>query len=65
MGANIQHPIFEKYDVAVIARRMGYSELTIMYYREGYKPLTATFRKRAALAFRKPEEELFLPEEKP
>lgn len=59
----VQHPLFLRYDVSVIARRMGRNESYVGRIKAGYDPLTRKFRRDAAREFRKPESELFLPEE--
>lgn len=55
------HPIFERYTINSLARRLGVTEAYIVAMKDGYKPVGRLFRRRAALILRKDESELFLP----
>lgn len=59
-----RHPLFLKYDVSVIARRMRRNELYVLRIKIGAVPLTRKFIRDAVDEFRKPEHELFLPDGK-
>lgn len=57
-----QHPIFERYSVGVLAKKLGITEARVVALKDGARPFGRRFRLNAALKLRKPESELFLPE---
>lgn len=56
-----QHPIFERYSLPVLSRRLGISEAYLSAMKAGYKRLGPRFKSRAADILGKPQSELFLP----
>jgi hypothetical protein len=53
------HSLFERYSTSEIAARTAYSEIYLLELRNGWRPITASFRKRVSLAFGQPETTLF------
>lgn len=52
-------PLFERYTVTEIARRLGVKESYVAMIKEGSQPLRPRFRRMCAVQFRRPESELF------
>ena len=58
----VTHPIFERYTLSELARRLDRSEGYLLDMRRGKEPAGPRFRAMAASILRKPEAELFAPE---
>lgn len=55
------HPIFEGEDLEAMAEKTGYSVMTLLGYKFGYRYPGRPFRKLASVMMGRTEEELFKP----
>lgn len=56
-----QHPVFVKYKIEYLSRRLGLSEVYLIQMRDGMRAVRPGFRRRVARVMSQPEETLFLP----
>jgi hypothetical protein len=56
------HPIFQRYTISELAKRLGYGEYYLLFIRDGHTPATNRFRRIASLTLDLPESQLFLEE---
>ena len=54
------HPIFQKYSLDDLAKRLNRSEQTLLWFKNGHKPIGGQFRHMAAAILNQPIDSLFL-----
>ena len=55
------HPIFQKYSLDDLAKRLNRSEQTLLWFKNGHKSCGPQFRVMAAAILNQPIDSLFLP----
>ena len=54
-----QTDLFTRFTISELAAKTAYSESYLLELRSGWRPITASFKRRAALALNEPEATLF------
>ncbi len=62
MPTTSEHPIFEDYDTTLLARKTLVSEWYVLEMKNGIKPVSKHWRRKASLGLERPESELFVEE---
>lgn len=52
-------PLFEQYSVSQLADLLGYSEMYLLYIKDGLQPVNRRFMDIASRILQRPKEELF------
>jgi hypothetical protein len=55
-------PLFRDHTLSWLAERVPYTELSLMKYKQGYRPMSPRFRRVCAQCLHKSEAELFGPD---